>query len=233
MPAVTSRSSDAPSATRPTRLWVPPSNRRAVGSRVSSRLFHSSRWLTRVPPHLEDAQVVAPLGGYVEHADAERTEQQLVGVGHGEVDAPRRQVARHHAQALDGIDDKTASCSRQSCGQSLDVGAPAEAELHPAGRHQARRYGVEGLANASSGTSTGTDRGDAVDDHAAILERQPRVDRRRELAVGYDDPIAFLPVEARGDEAEPFGGVLDERHVVAVAPISWAAVARASSTRSR
>ncbi len=53
-----------------------------------------------------------------------------------------------------------------------------------------------------------------VDPDTEIAQRQPGIHRRRKLAVGDDDTVTGLPLQAGRHEPEPFGGVLDECNVV-------------------
>ena len=47
-----------------------------------------------------------------------------------------------------------------------------------------------------------------------VAQRQPRIDGRRELAIGHDDTITGLPLQAGGHEAESLGRVLHEGEIV-------------------
>src|SRR5690606_5330074 len=74
--------------------------------------------------------------------------------------------------------------------------------------------GVEGGGEQVEGVALGlAPRLDQVDGDPAVTQRQPRIDGRGELAGGGDHAVTGAPVEASGDERQPFGGVLHEGNV--------------------
>lgn len=170
----------------------------------------------RGPSRLQRSQVLQARAAHVQHADAERTEQPLVGIGHGEVHAPGLQVGGHHPEALDDVGAQQGSGVVTHRRQAGQVGAPTPCELDPArGHHLGRRPGGDGLGEGTHGqAATGSHRRHQIDHHTLVPQPQPGVDRGRELQIGHHHPVTLPPCQSVGHEAQPFGGVLHEGHVV-------------------
>ena len=152
---------------------------------------------------------------YIENAGGEGAEKPLVGVGREKIDVPGRRGER--PEGLDAIHREENPALTQEAADGVQFYPPARDEMTRGQRHQPCAF-IDLPEDVYRPDASELFDVEEPDLHAALRQRHPRVDVRREVVVVDDDVLALPEVQAAGDEAQAQRRRSDEGDFIRLRP---------------
>ena len=163
-----------------------------------------------MPAELPQPQALAHRRPAVEQRQALRAEHPFMAVGNHEIRVHLAAVETHRAQALDRVHAEQHAAVPAGAADRRQVQADTAAVLH-----RGQRYQTGAFADRVDHPLLGVRAAHVHFHHLDALVGQglPGNPVGRELLIADHHLVAGPPIEPLGDHRQPFGGVLEQRHV--------------------
>ena len=170
-----------------------------TGAELQTRLRDIVRAFEIRPAVHEGLEHLLAVLPHVEDAGGEGAEKPLVGVGREKIDVPGRRGER--PEGLDAVHREEDPALTQEAADGVQFNSPARDEMARGQRHQPCAF-IDLPEDVYRPDAPELFDVEEPDLHAALGQRHPRVDVRREVVVVDDDVLALPEGQAAGDEAQ-------------------------------